>query len=92
MGTQAKGYIAIGFISQGIVSIGMLSEGMFSLGMIGYGILGFVGQIGGGLGFGIYQVGISWYCYLGQISISVWATFKAQLGINIISPMIYPER
>ncbi len=60
--------------------------------MIGYGILAFVGQLGGGMGFGIYQVGISWYCYLGQLSISIWNTNKAQCGLNLISPLIYRER
>ena len=92
MGSDAKGFVAIGMSAKGVIAIGIYSQGIFTLSMIGYGILAFVGQLGGGMGFGIYQVGISWYCYLGQLSISIWNTNKAQCGLNLISPLIYRER
>ena len=91
-GSSAKGYIAIGLYPEGIISIGLMSQGIFTLSMVGSGILVFIGQLGGGLGFGVYQVGVSWYCYLGQASISFWDTRKAQLGINILGPFVKPEK
>ena len=92
MGKNAKGYIAIGLAARGILTIGLFCEGIISFCVIGFGLLCFVGQVGGGLGFGIYQVGVSCYCFLGQLSISIWTTVRAQLGINLISPLIIPER
>jgi hypothetical protein len=60
VGMNAKGYIAIGMTAWGIVSIGMMDEGLVTLSMVGSGLVVFVGQSGGGLGFGLYQVGMSW--------------------------------
>lgn len=91
-GMDAKGYIAIGMYAQGIIAIGMVARGIFTMSMVGVGILFFVGQVGGGLGFGIYQIGIAWYCYIGQVSIGVWATRRAQMGFSILAPFFNPQR
>ena len=70
------------------MSIGLISEGIFTLSMIGSGILLFVGVWGGGMGIGIYQLGISWYCYVSQFSISLYWSRKVQLGINLLNPIL----
>ena len=87
VGVDAKGYIAIGLKARGIISIGLVAQGLFSLSMAGTGLLVFVGQVGGSLGLGIYQVGVSWYCLLAQLTISLWDTKRAQCGINIFGPL-----
>jgi hypothetical protein len=91
-GMNAKGYIAIGMTAQGIVSIGMMAEGLVTLSMVGSGLVVFVGQCGGGLGFGLYQVGVSWYCFLGQLTLSLWDTRAAQCGVNIFGPLFFREK
>ena len=87
VGMDAKGYIAIGIQAKGIISIGIVAQGMFSLSMVGTGLVVFVGQVGGSLGLGIYQVGVSWFCLLAQLTISLWDTRRAQCGINILGPL-----
>lgn len=87
---NAKGYIAVGMFAEGIVAIGMIGQGIFTISMVGTDLLFFFGQVGGGFGFGIYQVGISWFCKLGQLSIGLWSTEKAQIGVSLISPFYYP--
>lgn len=89
MGVHAKGFIAIGVYAEGVVTMGVISIGLISISLVGIGWVIFVGQIGGGSGFGIYQIGISLYCLISQVSIALWETRKAQLGYSIISPMIY---
>ncbi len=89
-GVNAKGIIAIGVFAQGIVAIGMISVGLFSISLLGIGLVVFVGQLGGGLGIGIYQIGISVYCFLSQISIALWETRKAQLGYSIFASTCNP--
>ena len=74
--------------SRGIFSVGLISEGIFTLSMVGTGLLLFVGSVGGGFGLGVYQVGISWFCYVGQMTLSIWDTKSAQLGVNVISPVV----
>lgn len=92
VGINAKGFFAIGVYAEGIVTIGIISVGLISISLIGIGWVVFVGQIGGGSGFGIYQIGISMYCYISQVSIALWETRKAQLGYSIFAPMCYPEK
>ena len=87
-GSDAKGYIAVGMNAKGIVAIGMISQGLFTFSMVGTGIFCFIGQAGGTLGFGIYQVGVAWYCYLGQLSLGLYYTRAAQLGVNILGPIM----
>ena len=87
IGMNAKGYIAIGANAKGIISIGLLSQGLISISLLGYGLIFFLGQVGGGLCLGIYQVGVCWYCILGQMTISIWNTEKAQCGINVLAPL-----
>ena len=87
MGSNAKGIIAIGMVSHGIVSIGVISQGLFTLSILGSGLIIFVGQIGGGVGLGLYQIGISWYCFAGQLSVSIWNTNIAQMGVNVLGPV-----
>lgn len=89
-GVRAKGYIAFGVIAAGILAIGVVSVGFFSVSLIGIGFLAFFGQIGGGFGVGIYQIGLSSYCIASQLSIAIWETRKAQLGYNIIAPLCFP--
>lgn len=86
-GVRAKGYIAIGVIAEGILAIGVVSVGFFSISLIGIGFLAFLGQIGGGIGVGIYQIGLSSYCIISQMSIAIWKTRKAQLGYSIMAPL-----
>ena len=87
MGSDAKGIIAVGMVSHGIISIGVLSQGLFTFSILGSGLIIFVGQIGGGAGVGLYQIGISWYCFVGQLSVSIWSTNIAQMGFNILGPV-----
>jgi hypothetical protein len=89
---DAKGFIAIGMTARGIVSLGMMAQGFVTFSMVGTGLIVFVGQMGGGFGFGIYQLGISWYCYFGQLTISLWDTKSAQCGINILSPLFFRHK
>ena len=86
-GLHAKGFIAIGVVARGVISIGIISQGLFTLSMMGSGLLVFIGLWGASWGIGIYQLGVSSYCYLGQLSISIVSTRSVQLGINILSPL-----
>ena len=74
VGQSAKGYIAIGIDAVGIISIGIYSIGIFTFSVMGSGLLMFIGVVGGGLGFGIYFLGISWYCYRCCLGVSIWDT------------------
>jgi hypothetical protein len=69
----------------------MVGEGVFTLSMVGLGLLAFAGQVGGGLGVGVYQLGVSWYCYMGQLTLSLWDTRVAQGGVNIFGPLFFRE-
>jgi hypothetical protein len=89
---DAKGIIAIGITARGVFSIGVVSQGLFTLSIVGSGILFFMGQAGGGLGFGIYQLGVSWYCRASQCSISLYYTHRAQCGFNILAPFIDKDK
>ena len=91
-GLHAKGFIAIGVVSRGIISFGIVSQGLLSVSMMGSGIIAFVGLWGGTLGIGIYQLGVSSYCYLGQLSISIVSSRSVQLGINIIGPLCNKQK
>lgn len=71
-GVNAKGFIAIGVFAQGVVAIGVISLGLISVSLLGIGLVAFVGQLGGGIGVGIYQIGVSFYCVIAQISIAIW--------------------
>lgn len=76
--------------AEGIIAIGMMAQGLFTISMVGIGVIAFIGQVGGGLGFGIYQMGISWYCYMGQLSIGIWSTKYAQIGVSLLAPLFTP--
>ena len=89
-GMSAKGFIAVGMNARGIVCLSMMGEGIITISMLGYGLVFFVGQVGATLGFGIYQLGVAWYCYAGQFTLSFWDTKAAQCGINLIGPYLRP--
>jgi hypothetical protein len=86
-GVYAKGYIAIGIVCRGIVSIGVISQGFFTISLFGSGLFVIVGVLGGGFGFGMYQIGVSWYCLLAQLSFSLWGTGCAQGQVDILRPL-----
>lgn len=92
IGVGAKGFIAIGLYAEGIVAIGVIGQGLCTISMGGYGLMFFLGQVGGGLGLGIYQLGICYYCFLAQVSIGIWETKKCQVGVSLLSPCFNPER
>ena len=86
VGLHAKGFIAVGVFARGIVSFGILSQGLLTFSFLGSGLIVFIGLWGVSWGFGIYQLGVSWYCYLGQISISLYGCRKVQLGVSVLGP------
>lgn len=71
-GMFAKGYVAIGMFAQGFLAVGMIGQGVVNASLIGIGVLFFFGQIGGGIGYGIYQIGISGICRVAQLSVGIW--------------------
>ena len=87
---DATGFIAIGMNARGILCLGMMAEGVITISMLGYGLVFFIGQVGGTFGFGIYQLGVAWFCYMGQLTLSIWDTKAAQCGINLIGPYVRP--
>ena len=91
-GRDAKGYIAVGLFSRGIISIGVVGQGVITFSNLGYGLFLFLGDVGGALGLGIYQVGVSWYCIMGQLTISTWYTCIVSRGVNILGPLFNKEK
>lgn len=85
-GFDANAIIAFGFFANGVICFSFISTGFFTVSLIGVGLIFVVGQVGGGCGFGIFQVGFSLYVIFCQLAIGFWKVLYAQVGLSLAAP------
>jgi len=81
-------FMSFGMISIGIVAVGQVAIGCFALGQAALGIFGALGQGVVTLGFTGGQICFATQVKFAQVSIALYRTEAAQLGISLLDPFL----